>query len=129
MQASARHAQKAELDSECFCFDEFPQRPSELAAKQKLPGNLQDAEKLFVAGFQFCEEVFLQLKCNVLVGGQASVYSFRNARNREDAAQRLQRFVRWEVSFQETFHCRFALLALNVQGLCHRTRPYQFSPD
>jgi hypothetical protein len=36
--------------------------------------------------------------------GQASVYSFLNARNREDAAQRLQRFVHWKVFFEETFH-------------------------
>jgi hypothetical protein len=42
----------------------------------------------------FCEESFLlQLKCDLLVGGQDRAYSFRNARNREDAAQRLQRFV------------------------------------
>jgi hypothetical protein len=31
-------------------------------------------------------------------GGQDSAYSFLNARNREDAAQRLQRFVHWKVS-------------------------------
>jgi hypothetical protein len=31
-------------------------------------------------------------------------YSFRNARNREDAVQRLQRFVHCEVSFEATFH-------------------------
>jgi hypothetical protein len=28
--------------------------------------------------------------------------------NREDAAQRLQRFVHWEASFEETFHRRLA---------------------
>jgi hypothetical protein len=63
---------------------------------EKLPGDLQDAEYLFVAGFQSREEfLLLQLKCG---------YSFRNARNREDAAQRLQRFVHCEVFFKETFH-------------------------
>jgi hypothetical protein len=42
-------------------------------------------------------------------------YLFRNARNREDAAQRLQ-IVHWELSFEETFHRRFAVLALNVHS-------------
>jgi hypothetical protein len=55
----------------------------ELAAKvqteiiEKLPVDLQDAEYFFVAGFQFCEEFFLlQLKCDLLVGGQDRAYSF-----------------------------------------------------
>jgi hypothetical protein len=34
--------------------------------------------------------LLLQLKCDLLVGGQDRAYVFRNARNREDAAQRLQ---------------------------------------
>jgi hypothetical protein len=55
-------------------------------------------------------------KMRSLVGGQDRAYSFRNTRNREDAAQRLQRFVHWEVSFEETFHRSFVLLALNVHG-------------
>jgi hypothetical protein len=46
----------------------------------------------------------------------------RNARNREDAAQRLQRFVHWEVSFEETFHHRFAAVALDIHGLHHRSK-------
>jgi hypothetical protein len=71
-----------------------------------------------VTGFQSrVKFLLLQLKCNLLVGGHGT-YSFRNARNREDAAQRLQRFVHWEVSF-EIFHRKFAMLALNVHGLCH----------
>jgi hypothetical protein len=38
-------------------------------------------EYLFVAGFQFREEFLpLQLKCDLLVGGQDRAYSFRNAR-------------------------------------------------
>jgi hypothetical protein len=83
---------------------------------RKLQGDLQNAE--FVAGFQFREECFLlQLKRGV--SGQDRGYSFRNARNRVDAAQRLQRFVLCEVSFEETFHRRFAVLALNVHRLCH----------
>jgi hypothetical protein len=55
----------------------------------KLPGDLQDAEYLFMAGFQFREEfLLLQLKCDLLVGSQNRIYSFRNVSNREDAAQR-----------------------------------------
>jgi hypothetical protein len=43
-----------------------------------------------VTGFQSrVKFLLLQLKCNLLVGGHGT-YSFRNARNREDAAQRLQ---------------------------------------
>jgi hypothetical protein len=75
-------SKKAELDSECVCFDEFPEPRFELAAKLR--------------------------NCNynaVLVGGQDRFYSFRNARNREDAAQRLQRFEYWEVSFEENLPC------------------------
>jgi hypothetical protein len=101
----------------------------ELAAKlqtEKLPGDLQDAE--YLAGFQFREEfLLLQIKCDLLVAGQDPAYSFRDARNREDAAQRLQRFVHWKVSFEETFHSRFAVLALNVHGLRHRSKPHRFS--
>jgi hypothetical protein len=33
-----------------------------------------------------------------------------NVRSREDAAQRLQRFVHWKVSFEATFHRRFVVL-------------------
>jgi hypothetical protein len=36
-------------------------------------------------------DALLQLKCDLLVGAQDHAYSFRNARNREDAALRLQR--------------------------------------
>jgi hypothetical protein len=81
-----------------------------------------------VAGFQFREGfLLLQLKCDLLVSGQDRAYPFRGARNREDAAQRLQRFMHWEVSFEEIFHRRFAVLALNVHGLRHRSKPYRFS--
>jgi hypothetical protein len=34
------------------------------------------------------EFLLLQLKCDLLVDGQDHAWSFRNARNREDAAQR-----------------------------------------
>jgi hypothetical protein len=61
---------------------------------EKLPGELQDAEYLFVAGFQFgAEFLLLQLKYDLLVGSQDRAYSFRNVQNHEDTAQRLQRFV------------------------------------
>jgi hypothetical protein len=74
--------------------------------------------------FVFREEcLLLQLKCDLLVGGQDHAYSFRNARNREDAAQRLQKSVRWKVSFEETFHRRFTVLALNVHRLRHKSKP------
>jgi hypothetical protein len=63
--------------------------------------------------------IFLQLKCDLLVGGQHHAYSFRNARNGEAAAQRLSRFVHWEVSFDAIFNRRFAVLALNVHWLRH----------
>jgi hypothetical protein len=115
---------KTELDSECLYL--------ELAAKlqtEKLPGDLQNAQYLFVAGFQFREKCSpLQLKCDLLVGGQDRADSFRNARNREDAAQRLQMFVHREISLEETFHRRFAVLALNVHGLDHRSKPCRLSP-
>jgi hypothetical protein len=69
---------KAERDSKCLCFDEFPERCFELAAKLqtgKLPGDFQDAKYLFVAGFLFREEfLLLQLKCDFLVGGQGRAY-------------------------------------------------------
>jgi hypothetical protein len=54
MQASAlQHdiSKKAELDSEYFCFDEFPELRFGLAAKlqtEKLAGDLQDDVKNFV---------------------------------------------------------------------------------
>jgi hypothetical protein len=50
--------------------------------------------------------------------GQDHVYSFRNARNSEDAAQRSQGS--YIGSFDETLHGRFPVLALNVHGFCHR---------
>jgi hypothetical protein len=77
---------KAELDSECLLTN-FLSGVLSLQT-EKLPGDLQDVEHLFVIGFQFREE-FLELKCDLLVGGQDRAYSFPNARNREDAVQRL----------------------------------------
>jgi hypothetical protein len=61
--------------------------------------------------------LLLQLKCDLLVGDQNRI-----ARNREDAAQRLQKFVRLELSFEAIFHRRFTVLALNVSGLRHRSK-------
>jgi hypothetical protein len=53
----------------------------------------------------FREEcLLLQLKCD-LIGGQDYAYSFRNARNHEDAAQRLQRFVHWRQPFTVDLPC------------------------
>jgi hypothetical protein len=57
---------------------------------EKLPGDLHDAEYLFVTGFQFREEfLLLELKSDLLFGGQDRAYSLRNVRNGEDAVQRL----------------------------------------
>jgi hypothetical protein len=116
LQCELQHVPKhGELVSACLCFDEFPEGCFELA------GDLQNAEYLFKAGFQFREEfLLLQLKCDLLLDSQDRAYSFRKARNREDAAERLQKFVHWEVSFEATFHRRFAVLARIVHGLCPR---------
>jgi Na+/melibiose symporter-like transporter len=84
-----------------------------------------ETEYLFVTGFQFPDEfLLLQLKCDILVGGQDRAYSFRNVRNREDAAQRLQSFRALE---SIVFHRRFVVLALNFHELPHRSKPYRFS--
>jgi hypothetical protein len=84
---------------------------------EKLQVDLQDADYLFVAGFQFREEFLLpQLKRHLLVGDQDRAHSFRNTRNREDAAQRLQGFVHWKASFEETFHRRSPVLAPKSTG-------------
>jgi hypothetical protein len=103
------------LDEVGHGFDELSERRFQLVAKlesEKLPGDLQDAEYLFMTSFQFREEFLpLQLKYHLFVGGQDRAYSFRNARNREDAAQSLRRFVHWEVSRKEIFLRRFAVLA------------------
>jgi hypothetical protein len=45
LQCKLQHdmSKKAELDTECFCFDEFPKRRFEFATKlqtEKLPGDL-----------------------------------------------------------------------------------------
>jgi hypothetical protein len=123
---------KKAKDSECF--DEFPARRFELAAKlqtEKLPGHLQNAEYLFVAGFQFREEfLLLQLKMRSSHWRPRSRLFISKRPKSEDAAQRLQRFVHWEVPFEETFHRRFAVVALNVHGLRpYRIVSYRFSPS
>jgi hypothetical protein len=90
----------------------FPARRFELAAKlqtEKLPGHLQNAEYLFVAGFQFREEfLLLQLKMRSSHWRPRSRLFISKRPKCEDAAQRLQRFVHWEVPFEETFHRRVA---------------------
>jgi hypothetical protein len=114
MQASAPHAQKTELDSECF--DEFPEQRFELATK--FPGDLQD---LFVAGFQFREEFLLQLKCDLFVGGQDRAYSFANVRNLENDAQSVQRSCIRKYPLRKPFTVDLP----NVHGLRHRSKPYR----
>jgi hypothetical protein len=103
---------KAELDAECLCFDEFPERRFELVNCKTTTGNLQHAEYFVRDWFSISWRI-------------SSATTMRSSR--EDAAQRLHRFVHWEVPFEESFHRRFALLALNVHVLRHRSRPYQFS--
>jgi hypothetical protein len=54
-----------------ICNASFSTQPQ----SEKLPSDLQDAEYLFVAGFQFREEfLLLQLKCDFLVGSQDRAY-------------------------------------------------------
>jgi hypothetical protein len=54
----------------------------------------------YVTVLDFARSVFF---CDLLVGGQDHAYPFRNARNPEDAVQRLQWFVHYEISFEPTF--------------------------
>jgi hypothetical protein len=70
---------------------------------------------LFLAGFQFREGfLLLQLKCDP--------NSFRNARNCGDAAQRLQRFVHWEVNI---LGGNFSLQICRASSEFPRASPYQ----
>jgi hypothetical protein len=110
---------KVELDLDCLCFEEFGKPNYKIR-------NSQVTYK--TANAQFRGEFLpLQLKC-ALVGGQDRAYSFRNTRNHKDAVQLLHLFVHWNVCFKETFHRRFAMLALNVHGLRHRSKSYRFYP-
>jgi hypothetical protein len=105
LQSKLQHDEKAKLDSECHCFDEFPELRFKFA-NWETPRWC--ARRRVVTGSQFREEfLLLQLKYDLIGSDQDRAYLFRNARNGEDAAQRLQRFVHWEVSFEETLHCRF----------------------
>jgi hypothetical protein len=70
---------------------------------EKLPGDLQNAQYLFVAVFKFREEfLLLQLKCNLLVDGQDRANAFQTLK----IAKMLQKFLDWEVSFEEIFYRR-----------------------
>jgi hypothetical protein len=112
-------SKKAELESECLCFDEFLERRFERAAKpqpEKLPGDLQEIEYWFVVGF------LLQLKCQIF---SLALIHFETPK----IAKMLHNVYKvGEVSFEETFHRTFAVLALNVHGLRHRSKPCRFSP-
>jgi hypothetical protein len=76
---------------------------------EKLSDDLQDAEYLFVAGFQFREKIFLV---------QIALFHFETP----EITKMLHNVYKvscigiWEVFFEETFHRRFAVLALNVTG-------------
>jgi hypothetical protein len=54
-----------------------------------------------------------------MLSSATKMRSSRNARNREDPVKRLQRFVYCEISFEATFHRRFAVRALNIR---HRSK-------
>jgi hypothetical protein len=58
---------------------------------------------------------------------RSRLFIWKLPKSRRGSTQRLQRFVHWEESFEETFHRGFAVLALNVHGLRHRSKPYRFS--
>jgi hypothetical protein len=113
-------SKKAELESECLCFDEFPERRFERTAKpqpEKLPGDLQKIGYWFVVGF------LLQLKCQIF---SLALIHFETPK----IAKMLHNVYKvWQVSFEETFHRRFAVLVLNVHGLHHRSKPYRFFPS
>jgi hypothetical protein len=66
---------------------------------EKLSDDLQNAEYLFVAGFQFREKIFLvSLEITKMLHNVYKVSCIGI----------------WEVFFEETFYRRFAVLALNV---------------
>jgi hypothetical protein len=66
----------------------------------------------------FCEESFLlQLKRDLLVGGQDRAYSFRNARR---CCTTFTKVRAWSV--EANFHRRFAVVALNIHELRHRSK-------
>jgi hypothetical protein len=74
-------SKKAELDSDCLCFDEFPERRFEFATKlqtEKVPSDLQDAEySCSWLVFNFVKNFFfVELKCDLLVGGQNRSYKY-----------------------------------------------------
>jgi hypothetical protein len=99
----------------CLCFNEFPEQRFELVAKLQLPGDLQNA-----ADFQFREEfLLLQLKFDFSLVAKIAYCCVMFT---------IQRFVHWEEFFEETFHRRFAVLALNGHGLRHRAKLYRFYP-
>jgi hypothetical protein len=55
---------------------------------EKLPGDLQNVQYLFVAAVKFLEEfLHQQLKSDFLVDSQDLANAFRNTQNREDAAK------------------------------------------
>jgi hypothetical protein len=104
MQASAPCAQEGRIRFRMALFCEFPERLFELAANYKLrnfqviyktPSTCSTLVFNFVKNFFFCHE-------NAIFALAAKIALIRNARNHEDAAQRLQRFAHWEVSFPFT---------------------------
>jgi hypothetical protein len=107
--ASFQHdvPKEAELDSKCLCFvlsgvlnlqPNHKLRNSQVICKTP-------SRYLLGAGFQFREEFLLQVKCHFPLAAK---------------------IVHWEVSFEETFHHRFAVVALNVQGFRHRANHIGF---
>jgi hypothetical protein len=85
---------------------------------EKLPGDLQDAEYLFVAGFQFREEFLVQLNAISRWRPRSRLFISQSPKSRR-CCTTFKWFEDWEVSFEETFHRRFVVLALE----CPRASP------
>jgi hypothetical protein len=84
MHASARRVQESQTRFR-MPFDDFPERRFKLTAKlqtEKLPGDLQNSEYLFVASFQFREElnaVFLLAAKTTLIQAKTTLIHFESA--------------------------------------------------
>jgi hypothetical protein len=108
LQCTLQHdvPKKAEFDSECLCFDKFPERRFELQTCS-----------------QFYEEfLLLQLKCDLLVGSQDALIYLETP----EIAKMLHNVYKDSCIGNYLYHSRFGL---NVHGLRHRSKPYRLSPS
>jgi hypothetical protein len=114
---------------EWLCFGEFPERRFELGTKlqtEKLAVDLQNGEYLFVLIFNFVTSS-LQLAIFSLAAKIALIHF-----EMPEITKMLHNVYKGSCTgkyiFEETFHSRFTVLALNVHGLRHRSKPYRFPP-